>query len=126
MLADPVALFSGARETYLAQAVAESVATHAYVTLDGQWLSAYTGDRGWDAHVQEMAAYLDSLPLNIMIARTYCHSRPMGRELNQQLLGRPHAGRFGRSAYEPVTARRAYGGSQRDLATDNGHSDRTG
>jgi hypothetical protein len=74
LLADPVALFGGERDSYLAQAVGESVATHAYITLDGQWLSPYTGDRGWEAHVQAMAKYLDSLPPNIMITRIYCRS----------------------------------------------------
>ncbi|MEU6074037.1 hypothetical protein [Micromonospora sp. NPDC047074] len=73
LLADPVMQFSGEREVFLAQAAAESVATHAYVTIDGRWLSQYTNDRGWDAHVLAMAEYLDSLPDGAVIARVWCH-----------------------------------------------------
>jgi hypothetical protein len=73
LLADPVAQFSGERDVFLARNAAESVATHAYVTLDGQWLSQYTSDRGWENHVLDMTDYLDSLPDNIVIARAWCH-----------------------------------------------------
>lgn len=73
LLSDPVAQFSGDRETYLTEAAAEALATHAYVTLDGQWLTEYTGDRGWDAHVLALAEYLDTLPDDVMIARVHCH-----------------------------------------------------
>jgi hypothetical protein len=74
LLADPVATFSGAREVYLARAMAECLTTHAYVTLDGQWLCEYTDDRGSDAHMVAFTDYLDSLPDDTLIAHVVCHS----------------------------------------------------
>jgi hypothetical protein len=74
LLADPVATFSGDRDGYLARAMAECLATHAYVTLDGQWLCEYTDDRGSEAHAFAFAHYLDSLPDDVLIAHVYCHS----------------------------------------------------
>ena len=61
-------------EAFIARGAAESVATHAYVTLDGQWLSEYTGDRGWEVHVLAMTEYLDSVPDSTLVARVWCHS----------------------------------------------------
>ncbi|MDI6098693.1 hypothetical protein QLQ12_08770 [Actinoplanes sp. NEAU-A12] len=71
--ADPVAVFAGGRDRFLARAAAEAIATHAYLTLDGRWLTQYTDDRGWDTHILEMADYLDSLPDEGVIARVWCH-----------------------------------------------------
>jgi hypothetical protein len=74
LLADPVVQFGGDREVFIARGAAESVATHAYVTLDGQWLSEYTGDRGWEVHVLAMTEYLDSVPDSTLVAGVWCHS----------------------------------------------------
>lgn len=73
LLADPVEEMTGDRGTYLELAAAEAFATHAYVTLDGRWLSEYTDDRGWTAHIRDMTAYLDAVPADTVIARAWCH-----------------------------------------------------
>jgi hypothetical protein len=73
LLSDPVAVFSGEREDLLYRAAAESFATHAYITLDGQWLTEETGDRGWTAHAIAMAQYLDSLPDETVVVQIMCH-----------------------------------------------------
>ncbi|MEU8818402.1 hypothetical protein [Actinoplanes sp. NPDC048796] len=73
LTADPVAVFAGDREHYLAGIAAQAVATYAYVTLDGQWLTQFTDDRGWPAHVREMDRYLDSVPDDCVIASVQCH-----------------------------------------------------
>jgi hypothetical protein len=73
LLADPVAQFSGERHAYLARATAESLATYAYLTLDGQWLTQFTDGRGWDAHVLAQSDYLDSVPDETVMTHVYCH-----------------------------------------------------
>jgi hypothetical protein len=74
LLGDPVAQFGGDRSEFVAWAAAGAVATHAYVTLDGRWLSEYTDDRGWDVHAVAMTDYLDSLPDDTVIACAWCHA----------------------------------------------------
>lgn len=71
--ADPVVHLAGDRGRFLDRAAAEAIATHAYLTLDGQWFSEYTDDRGWDAHVLAMDAYLDAVPEDALIAQVRCH-----------------------------------------------------
>jgi hypothetical protein len=73
LLADPVVQLGGDRADFIARAVASSTTTHAYVTLDGQWLTEYTNDRGSEAHAAAMTEYLDSLPDDVVIARVRCH-----------------------------------------------------
>lgn len=73
LTADPAEFLAGDRDAYLALASAEAFATYAYVTLGGDWLTEYTGDRGWATHVLEMSAYVDALPDDAMIARAWCH-----------------------------------------------------
>lgn len=74
LLADPVVHFGTDRAAFVARAEAQALATHAYLTLDGQWLSQDTADRGWDTHVAAMTQYLDALPDDVVIARVACHS----------------------------------------------------
>ncbi|GAA2350331.1 hypothetical protein [Dactylosporangium salmoneum] len=73
LLADPVAYFGVDRDAFIARAEATSVTTHAYVTLDGQWLSELTDDRGPEAHALAMTEYIGSVPDDTVIARVYCH-----------------------------------------------------
>jgi len=74
LLADPVATLTGDRDVYLARAMAGCLTTHAYVTLDGQWLCEYTDGRGSEAHMIAFSHYLNSLPDDTLIAHVQCHS----------------------------------------------------
>ncbi|GAA1819516.1 hypothetical protein GCM10009682_45080 [Luedemannella flava] len=73
LLADPVAQFSGDRDAFVARAAAVAFATYAYITLDGAWVTQFTDDRGWDAHVLAMTDYLDALPDDTVLAVVKCH-----------------------------------------------------
>ncbi|WP_027343067.1 hypothetical protein [Hamadaea tsunoensis] len=74
LLADPVTLLGGDREAYVDQAGDQALATYAYVTLEGDWCTEYTAERGWAAHARALAAYLDAAPPDALIARVRCHA----------------------------------------------------
>ncbi|MGI5176673.1 hypothetical protein ACQEVZ_10120 [Dactylosporangium sp. CA-152071] len=74
LLADPVTHFGDDRAAFIARASTQAFTTHAYLTLDGQWLTRHTEDRGWGTHVAAMTAYLDTLPDDTLIARVSCHA----------------------------------------------------
>ncbi|GAA1552245.1 hypothetical protein GCM10009827_086210 [Dactylosporangium maewongense] len=74
LLADPVTHFGDDRAAFIARASTQAFTTHAYLTLDGQWLTQHTADRGWDTHVAAMTAYLDTLPDDTLITRVSCHA----------------------------------------------------
>jgi hypothetical protein len=74
LLADPVTYFAGDREEFAQTAEDQAFATHAYLTLDGEWLSPFTRDCSWAEHAHAMAAYVDSLPDDTVLAIVKCHS----------------------------------------------------
>jgi hypothetical protein len=74
LLADPVTYFGGDRERFAQASEDQAFATHAYLTLDGEWLSPSTVDYSWAEHARAMAAYLDSLPDDTVVAIVRCHS----------------------------------------------------
>ena len=74
LLADPVTYFGGDREEFAQAAEDQAFATHAYLTLDGEWLSPFTLDCSWAEHTRAMAAYLDSVPDDTVLAIVKCHS----------------------------------------------------
>jgi hypothetical protein len=74
LLADPVTYFAGDREAFARAAEDQAFATHAYLTLDGEWLSPSTRDCSWAEHAHAMAAYVDSLPDDTVLAIVKCHS----------------------------------------------------
>ncbi|WP_433041111.1 hypothetical protein [Dactylosporangium sp. CS-033363] len=67
-------LWSGGRDAHLARAAAQALSTYVYVTLDGDWLSEATGDRGADVHAAALSAYIDAVPPETVLVRVRCHA----------------------------------------------------
>jgi hypothetical protein len=74
LLADPVATLADGRDAHLARAAARALSTYVYVTLDGDWLSEETGDRGADVHAAALLDYIDSVAPATILARVRCHA----------------------------------------------------